>query len=188
MVLCEQENSLLVIVDMQQAFVPTMQAGVFDGVVKSCELLLQAANILSVPVLCTEQYPKGLGHTVSAIKVLLPAQTLVIGKSCFACSDSADFTNALAVVGREQVVLAGIESHVCILQTALKLRAAGKQVFVVEDACCSRDTSDHENAMRRLAYSDVVVTNSESVVFEWLADSGHERFGEISGVIKGQVV
>jgi nicotinamidase-related amidase len=90
----------------------------------------------------------------------------------------------LEATGRRQVVLAGMEAHVCVLQSALDLRTAGREVFVVEDACCSRSPRNRENAMHRLRAAGVVVTNTESVVFEWLRDARHEQFKALSALLR----
>lgn len=92
--------------------------------------------------------------------------------------------NALNTSGRTQVILAGMETHVCILQTALELKRADREVFVIEDAVCSRTEEHHQNALARLRHSDVVVTNTESVLFEWLRDASHAEFKNISRLIR----
>jgi nicotinamidase-related amidase len=109
---------------------------------------------------------------------------MALEKSCFACTGEAAFREALAASGRRQVVLAGMESHVCVLQTAMELLADGYAVFVAEDAACSRREANHRNAMARLAQAGAVVSNTESIVFEWLRDARHERFKQVSALVK----
>jgi nicotinamidase-related amidase len=177
-------DSALAIIDVQDKLTAAMPAEAREMVVRNGRLLLEAAARLNVPVLVTEQYRKGLGGTVAGLSELFPTGAPNIEKTCFSCAASPDFTEALDGTGRKQAVLAGMESHVCVLQSALELRAAGRQVFVVEDACCSRSPRNHENALHRLRAAGVVVTSTESVLFEWLRDSRHEQFKTLSARLR----
>lgn len=185
MTLCDITDSQLVIVDVQEHLAAVIDAERMAAVVRGCVLLLDAAAILEVPVLCTEQYPAGLGTTVTAISDHLPATVNRIPKTCFSSASEADFRKAVCNSGRKQVVLAGIESHVCILQTAMELAQQGQTVYVVEDAVCARHALHHRNAMARMRQAGIVITNTESVIFEWLRDASHEHFREISALMKG---
>ncbi|MEN8107839.1 MAG: isochorismatase family protein [Pseudomonadota bacterium] len=185
MTLCDTRDSQLVIVDVQERLAAVIEAERMAAMVRGCVLLLDVAAILEVPVLCTEQYPGGLGTTVTAISDHLPANTSRIPKTCFSGASAADFRQAVLNSGRKQVVLAGIESHVCILQTAMELAQQGQAVFVVEDAVCARHALHHRNAMARMRQAGIVVTNTESVIFEWLRDASHEHFRKISALLKG---
>lgn len=181
--LAEASDSVLVIVDLQERLAKAMDPVSFQAVFLNTGILLQAARALGVPVLATEQYPKGLGRTVAALNPLLPAAP-PFEKTCFSCAADESFLGALRTAGRTQVVIAGMEAHVCVLQSALQLRTSGREVFVIEDACCSRKAANHANAMHRLRSAGVVVTNTESVVFEWLRDAGHPQFKAISALMK----
>jgi nicotinamidase-related amidase len=138
---------------------------------------------VGVPAIATEQYPRGLGPTDPAVAAALPEGTPLLDKTCFACGGDEAFRLALAAAERRQVVLAGMEAHVCVLQTALLLHG-DYQVFVVEDAVCSRNPDHHRNAMERLRQAGVTVTNTESVLFEWLRDAAHAQFKAVSALVK----
>jgi len=153
-------------------------------VINNSAILLQAAALLNIPVLVTEQYPKGLGKTEPAVACHLPAQARHFEKTCFSCCGAAGFMDVVRGLARRHVVLAGMETHVCVLQTALELKDAGNQVFVVEDAVCSRAEANHHNALARLRQAGVIVSNTESVLFEWLRDARHAQFKQVSALIR----
>jgi nicotinamidase-related amidase len=182
--LVRASDSILVAVDLQASLAGAMDPAALSQVVRNTQILLQAAGRLGVPAVVTEQYPRGLGPTLGELTRILPADTLRLEKTCFSCAGSEAFSAALESAARPQTVLVGMEAHVCVLQTALDLLASGREVFVVEDACCSRNQSHHTNAMHRLRASGVVVTNSESVLFEWLRDARNEHFKAISALIR----
>lgn len=182
--LCSSENSLLVVVDMQIRLLSAMPETERGAIVKTTEILLQAAQTLDVPVIYTEQYPKGLGPTVPAILERMPETAQTVEKSGFSCCAADGFVAALKRTGRNQVILVGQEAHVCILQTAMDLRGLGFPVFVVEDGVCSRSVAHKHNALRRMREMGVVVTNHESVLFEWLRDADHPDFKTISNLIR----
>jgi len=150
-------------------------------VIDASTILIEAAKILEVPCLYTEQYPKGLGPTVKELKSLLPHPP--IEKKTFSCLDAPNFKSHL-VKSRPQIILCGLETHICILQTALALKASGKEVFVVEDATLSRTNLNHQNAIHRLRSEGVVITNVESVIFEWLRIAQGDQFKAIAKLIK----
>ncbi|MFY9726893.1 MAG: isochorismatase family protein, partial [Bryobacteraceae bacterium] len=182
--LARAADSVLVIVDIQDRLLAVMPAGAREAMLHNTRILAQSAALLAIPVLVTEQYPNGLGHTAAPVAEALPAATPRVEKTCFSCAASAAFTAALAASGRSQIILAGMEAHVCVLQSALDLRAAGREVWVAEDACCSRNPANHRNAIGRMRAAGVVVANTESVVFEWLRDAGHEHFKAISALVR----
>jgi hypothetical protein len=152
--------------------------------IRAAAVLGQAAALLGVPVLVTEQYPKGLGNTVGEISRVLPDDTRRFEKTCFSACGASDFLANLHSNQRSQVVLIGMETHVCILQTAFDLLAADFEVFVVEDGVCSRVDEHKANALERMARAGVTVTNLESVLFEWLGDAAHPHFKAISALIR----
>jgi nicotinamidase-related amidase len=182
--LARSADSLLVLVDIQERLLAAMDPEVRAGVVRNARILLEAASCLGVPILVTEQYPKGLGPTVPELASALPGAAPRIEKTCFSCADSEPFRAQLRSSGRSQVVLAGVEAHVCVLQSAVGLAAAGWEALVVEDACCSRNPANHANAMARLRQAGLVVTNTESILFEWLRDARHERFRAVSALVR----
>ena len=144
--------------------------------------MAQAANLLALPSIATEQYPQGLGETLPEIKQHL-ANNKAIAKTAFSACGEPKFNQQLQ---REnsQIILAGMEAHICVLQTALDLINANKQVFVVEDAVISRSAANKANAIARMRAAGCVITNTESVVFEWLGDANHAAFKTISKLIK----
>jgi nicotinamidase-related amidase len=182
--LARSAESVLVIIDLQERLAAAMAPAARTGVIRNTRILLEAATRLGVPILVTEQYPKGLGSTAAQIVEMLPAATPRFEKTCFSCAGAEPLSTALQDSGRTQVILAGMEAHVCVLQSALELRVVRQGVFVVEDACCSRNQEHHANAMHRLRAAGVVVTNTESVVFEWLRDARHEHFKAISALLR----
>lgn len=176
-------ESVLVIVDIQERLLPAVPTAARESMIRNVRVLLKAAEQLGVPVILTEQYPKGLGATTGDLADAFPANMPRVAKTCFSCVGAEGFRAALAATGRPQVILAGMESHVCILQTALELLSVA-EVFVVDDACCSRSDRHHQNGMSRMAQAGVVIVNYESVLFEWLRDASHERFKAVSGLLR----
>ena len=181
--LCHAQHSQLLVIDIQERLASAMPADVLEKVVVNNQTLLTAANELDIPVIHSEQYPKGLGNTVAAIAKHFPEGTSVT-KTSFACSDAEGFNDLLVKQKRQQIIISGIESHVCVLQTALQLQQKGYAVFVVEDAICSRKKLNHKNAIKRLRQSGIIISNVESVLFEWLRDAAHPKFKLLSKLIK----
>jgi len=182
--LARAADSVLVIVDIQQRLLPVMPAAGSEHMLRNVRILAESAARLAVPILVTEQYPSGLGPTVAPVLEAMPPAVPRIAKTCFSCSASPEFTAALAACFRSQIVLAGMEAHVCVLQSAMELRAAGREVWVAEDACCARNPANLRNAMDRMRSAGVVITNTESVVFEWLRDARHDHFKAISALVR----
>ena len=178
-------NSLLIIVDLQaklSAVMPEVEANLMTA---NTGNLLEAAALLNIPVLLTEQYPKGLGATDTSIVKKLPETTQVFEKTGFSCCAAEGFCAALESSRRKQIILAGLEAHVCILQTALDLyHNDGYQVYVVEDAICSRKAEHKFYALQRMQQQGITITNHESVLFEWLRDASHPDFRSISGLLR----
>jgi len=178
----ELENSFLLVIDIQERLMSAMPEGVRDRLVKQVGVLLQASESLKIPIAITEQYPKGLGRTEADLLTLSPA-TITIEKTCFSCADSDDFMSTLRASHRRSVILVGMETHICVLQTALALQGLGYQVFVVEDGVSSRTEQNQHNALQRLRQAGVIITNTESVLFEWLTDAKHSEFRALSKLI-----
>ena len=177
--LLERAKSLLLLVDMQERLVPAM-ADAAD-VTARCGVLLTAANALEVPVLASEQYPKGLGPTVAALAGLAPRRLEKLEFSAYANSAIKD---ALTEANRKQIILAGIEAHVCVLQTGLELIDAGFQVFVVADAVSSRRPESREVALHRVARAGATLITAEMALFEWLRSAAAPEFRAISKLIR----
>ncbi|MFT4554796.1 MAG: nicotinamidase-related amidase [Planctomycetaceae bacterium] len=178
--LLSRDESRLLIVDMQEKLLPVINDQ--EDVLANCLKLIEAAKILEVPATATEQYPKGLGPTVSAITERLPHRPEKIEFSCLNCLDWN--STAAEPEGRFKVVVAGIESHVCVLQTVLDLLSQGFRVFVAADAVGSRKPLDRDVALQRMASSGAVITTTESVLFEWCERAGTPEFKEISRLVR----
>ena len=179
--LLDAQRSVLLIVDVQQALLPAMADSA--RVVRGASILMRAALRLGIPVVVSQQYPKGLGPTAPELAALAPAGS-VVDKMHFSCAADAAVADRLRQPGRDQVVLAGIEAHVCVLQSALGLKEMGLAPFVAADATCSRTEASHQAAMARLAAAGVTVGTVEMALFEWLHRAGTPEFKELSALIK----
>ena len=176
-------DSTLLVIDVQERLVSAMPNGVKERVIECVSVLLTAAKTLSIPVLVTEQYSNGLGPTEKELVKQFHDGTSVIAKTRFSAADADGFVPALEQTGRKQAVLVGMETHICVLQTAVALQGQGFQVFVVEDAVSSRSKANQYNALQRMRSAGVIVTNVESVIFEWLEDSAQENFKTLAQLI-----
>ena len=181
--IADPQDSLVVVMDVQQKLISAMPNGVKENVIEKINTLLTIANTLSIPIVVTEQYPDGLGHTVPALNEQLTSLVAVIEKTSFSAFDALGFAELIDQSGRKQIVLVGMEAHICILQTALALQKAGFRVFVVEDAVISRTKTNQDNGLRRLRNAGVIVTNVESVFFEWLGDASRAEFKVLAKLI-----
>jgi nicotinamidase-related amidase len=183
--LCQNALSQLLIIDTQERLAAAMPKEEIDRTVTNISRLIAAARILEIPTSSTEQNPQGLGKTIMPISEALPSTTIPTEKTCFSCCTAAGFErNLTSHPQRKQVVLVGMEAHICIVQTASGLLRWGYQVFVAADAICSRDPNNRINAIERMRQSGVQVTNTESIAFEWLGDSNHANFREVSRLFK----
>lgn len=174
--------SQLVLVDIQTRLQGVMAPEAMNALIKNCTILATAANLLEVPVLLTEQYPQGLGNTLPELTSLLP-HVKPVEKLSFACTAEPKFSRQLTV-DRPQIILAGLEAHICILQTALGLLDSGKQVFIAEDAIISRNLANKANALARLREAGCIISNTESIVFEWLGKAEGDAFKAISKLVR----
>ena len=190
MLLANATISQLAIIDMQVKLSSAMPAKAMQQAAQNCGILAQAANLLGVPTIATEQYPQGLGETLPEIKTHL-GKAKIIAKTVFSACGEPKFSQLLHR-DKPQIILVGMEAHICLLQTALDLsqltisgdNKLSKQVFVVEDAIISRDANNKANAIARLREAGCVVTNTESVLFEWLGNAKHEAFKTLSTLIR----
>ncbi len=178
--LLDRERSRLLLIDMQDRLLSAIPHA--SELVESARLLAAAAALLGVPVDLSEQYPHGLGATAAALRGCAAEP---ISKLRFSAADACSFSGASEVgVARDQIVLAGIEAHVCVLQTALDLIARGYRVFVVVDAVGSRRAIDQDVALQRLRDSGVTLTTAESVAFEWCVSADDPQFKAVSSLVK----
>ena len=182
--LADAKKTTLLLVDKQERLLPAMTGGAEAQA--RCAILLKAAKALEVPVTLSEQYPKGLGHTVPMLKEET-GNAPVFEKLSFSCwRDKAlkDHMIAHHEAGRPLVILAGIEAHVCVMQTAADLAAAGFGVFAVADAMASRAPASHAMALDRMRDNGVAVVNTEMVVFELLGRAGTAEFKALSALVR----
>ena len=182
--LCRHEASALLIIDTQTRLAAAMPDFERRRVLRSSSILIEAAKVLCIPILHTEQYPRGLGETEPELAASLKDSAQRLEKTAFSCCGAEGFDAAACADGRTQWILCGMEAHVCVLQTALELRSRGLEVFVVEDGVCSRSAANRDNALARLRQSGVVISNTESVLFEWLRDANHPQFKALSRLIR----
>ena len=166
-------TSLLAVIDVQERLLAVMPEA--DRVVARCTRLATAATILGVKAVLTEQYPKGLGPTHATLASALPSPATKMSFSCHGCEGF----NAAIAPEITAVVLAGLETHVCVAQTALDLLARGLSVCLAVDAITSRHALDHEIALRRLEAAGAILSTSEAILFEWCRSAEHPQFQQI---------
>ena len=176
------DQSTLVCVDVQTRLATAMPNADMTALIRNASTLLQAAPMLEIPVILTEQYPQGLGETLPELKALAP-HAPVVAKTHFSCMADPAFTRLLTT-DRPQVVLFGIEAHICMLQTALAMIDAGKQVFILEDAILSRKAHHKNNAIQRLQSAGAIMSNTESFLFECLGKAEGDVFKAISKLVR----
>jgi nicotinamidase-related amidase len=173
----DRERAALVVVDVQEGFRKAIPE--FEQVARATSTLVRGAEAMGVPVLVTEQYPKGLGATAPEVAESLPDGTEPLEKTVFAASEAEGFDLA----GRDQVVVCGIETHVCVNQTALDLLAGGTEVQVVEDAVGSRFPDSKRIGLQKMERAGAVLTNVEAALFELLGRAGTEEFKAVQKLI-----
>lgn len=176
--LLTSEGAVLLLIDLQQRLVPVIHDG--ETVVARAVRLAEAAQLLGVPVRATEQHPAGLGPTVAPLAVYPEA---VLSKTTFSATGDPGFAELLPA-GTSQVILAGCEAHVCVLQTALGLLASRHRVLVAADAIGSRDPADRTAAIDRARQNGAEIVTSEMVLFEWLRDAQHPKFREVHKLLR----
>ncbi|MCX8101020.1 MAG: isochorismatase family protein [Geminicoccaceae bacterium] len=179
--LLRRDDCLLLLVDVQERLAAAMPER--EQVIGRCRLLAEAARRLAVPVIASEQYPKGLGPTVPGLAASL-GNAPRLEKLSFSCALEPAIVEAVRASGRRTLVLGGMEAHVCVLQTALGFRALGAEVAVVADAVASRREESRILALERLREAGCQVVDCEMVLFEWLERAGTPEFKAISPWIR----
>ena len=182
--LISAEKSFLLLIDMQERLLPVMTGAA--EVERRATVVIKAARTLNLPLMASEQYPKGLGHTVAPLKAEI-GNALVFEKLSFSCWRDDAMKAELSRLhdgGRPQAIVAGLEAHVCVLQTAIDLAQAGFAVFAVADAMSSRAPSSVGLAQDRMSQAGVQIVNTEMVVFELMGKAGTAEFRELSNLIK----
>jgi nicotinamidase-related amidase len=175
--LLNREKSGVVLVDMQEKLTPHVLNS--EALVQRCQWLIRLAQELAVPLVVSEQYPRGLGHTVEALQKMT-ANEHCVDKVHFSCYRNPTFVNYWQTLNRRQVVIMGIETHVCVLQTALDMLSSGLDVFVVVDAVSSRHEIDHKYGLKRMKQEGINLVTSEMVFFEWVGQAGTPEFKALS--------
>jgi nicotinamidase-related amidase len=177
------KDSLLLVIDIQDKLLTKIPTAA--ELVSNTAFLLDAARLLGVPALGTEQYPKGLGPMTAEIRVRL--SDYIPSKTAFSCCGAAFVFEELHQLNRPNVILVGMETHVCVLQTAIDLLSQGFRPWLVRDALAARYHVDHETALRRLESAGAILTTCETVVFEWLGDASHPKFKDVSRLIQDRM-
>ena len=177
----ESANTMLLICDIQEVFRYRIEN--FDDMVTNCTYLIEVAKILNIPLMVTEQNPEALGKTINEITCVLPENTSIQPKESFSMVNE-DLIQKIDDGDIKSVIIAGIESHICILQTSLELRKKGIDVHIIPEAVSSQRISDKELAISRMVQSNIFITSFESVVFQLLKTSKHGKFKEIIKIIK----
>jgi len=175
-------NAALVIVDLQEAFRGVIFE--FERVAARTAIVVEAAGLLGLPVLATEQYPQKLGATVETVYRVLPQSAAVTSKTAFSACGAHPFVHALETTGRKQIILCGIESHVCMNQTAHDLIARGYQVHVPVDCTSSRTAENRKIGLDKMLRAGALPSSSEMALFELMRDAKHPHFKAISKLIK----
>ena len=178
------DDTILLVIDIQERLAPAIAHS--EALIEKTGILLQAAAALGLPVLATEQYPKGLGPTIEPLRSLFSQTASYIGtfeKIQFSAL-TPEVHAAIEATGRKKVVIAGMETHVCVFQTARALQASGFQCFLAADAVGSRTDANRANGIDLIRACGAVVTNVETLVFDWLKQAGTPLFKQISKLIK----
>ena len=175
-------DTTLLVVDIQERFAGSIHG--WDALVHNTAILCRTMHALGVPMIATEQNPKGLGHTVAAVKAALPEGTPLFTKTRFS-SLTPEVSGALASLHRGTVIVCGIEAHVCILQTTLDLLASGRQVFLCTDCISASQEPQVAHAFARMERAGAVRTGSLSAIYELLGDAAHPNFKTCLEMVKG---
>ncbi len=177
------KDAVLVVVDIQERLVPAMREREREKVYANCLHLIEAAKLLGLPIVVTEQYPKGLGQTVKEIKSSLPSYS-PLEKTTFDCCKGPGFMEKMVSLGKKHIILTGMETHVCVLQTCLSLLKKEYVVHLVGDAVCSRKKSDYLSGREMMRDAGAVITCTETVLFQLLEKAGSPEFKAISKRIR----
>lgn len=173
----EANNSLVLMIDVQERLVGALEKNV---IVEKSQKIIDGANVLGIPVLATEQYPKGLGHTV----VTLADDTEVVEKTYFNALLEDGMLDKIKSYGKKQIILFGIETHICVYQTACALIEAGFEVYIIKDACASRNKYEFKQGIEAMRDNGAKISCVEMTLFEWLKGAKNPKFKEVQALIK----
>ena len=179
--LINEDESLFLIIDVQQKLLNA----IFNKPVveRYTSILSHASQILGIPVIATEQYPKGLGNTVETVRDFLSKDAKVFEKISFSALENIEIKKSIISTRKKQIIIFGIETHICVNQTVLALIEEGFEVFVVSDACGSRDEAEHNAGLNRMKSHGANIITTEMVLFELLKSAKHPNFKEIQSLI-----
>jgi nicotinamidase-related amidase len=176
-----RENTVGLVIDIQEKLVPVMEEQ--EGLLRTCKILIEGLQELGIPLIVTQQYTKGLGQTVEPIRSVIQDFD-PIEKREFSCCDASPVTEQLKEKNAKKVIICGIESHVCVLQTAVDLKEAGYMPVVVMDCVSSRSWNSVDLAAERFRYEGIMMTSCESILFELTRSSAAPEFRTISNLVK----
>lgn len=176
-----KNQSLAIVIDIQERLAPVMDQK--DELIKNCRILIEGLEELKVPILVTQQYTKGLGETLTEISSAF-TDFSPIEKTSFSCYDEPAFVEALEETDAPNVIICGIEAHVCVLQTAVDLKEAGYRPIVVVDCISSRNNSNKQIALDRFRHEGIMLTTYESILFELTKGARSPEFKAISKLVK----
>lgn len=177
-----KENSCFLVIDYQSKLFPHIDQ--FHALEMNTLKLIEGMKALDLPIIVTEQYPKGIGATIPSVQTALGDDYKPVEKMAFSCCGEDDFMRELKKIGKRNVIVCGIEAHVCVLQTCQDLLEYGYQPVLIEDCVSSRKQNDKKVAVERMRHNGVVVTTYESILFELCKVSGTSVFKEISRIVK----
>ena len=178
----DRADALLMVIDVQEKLSAAMPKAALAELERNAAVLIRAARRLEIPVIATEQYPKGLGPTVASLRELLPQEPM--SKMEFSCGASKPIARSVLGSGRKQVVVVGMEAHVCVFQTVRDLLRGGFSVFVAQDAVLSRSEANREVGLRLCEKAGATLTSTETVLFDLLGVAGTPEFKELTALIK----
>jgi len=186
--IARRDDAALLVIDIQERLAVAMPRR--DAILSAADKLMRTAALVGVPVVMTRQYPTGLGNVEPQLReaaesVSDSTTVLWADKVAFDCFAEPAFSAVLGSTGRRQLVIAGMESHICVVQTALSALRDGFEVHVVGDACCSRDAASHESALARMRDAGAVITTTESVLYELVGEAGTDEFRSLLRIVKG---
>ena len=178
MSLINEKECLIVAIDFQEKLVGMLEK---DSCAKKMEKLLITANLLNIPTVITEQYPQGLGHTIASIDT---SSFNVMEKTAFSAMQQEEFKTTIKNSGKKQIIIGGIETHICVYQTVIELLEEGYEIYVVKDACASRNKDEHKTGLDLMKQNGAKITCLEIVLFELLRSSKHPMFKPVQALIK----
>lgn len=182
MTLLKASEAVLLVVDIQDKFTDVILNA--NMVIEKTAILIQAAAQLEIPIVVSEQYPKGLGHTVDALIHLLPTNAVTLEKTAFGCLGDEEITTHLAGLKRKKIMLCGIEAHVCVNQTAHQLLTAGYEVHLIQDAISSRHAENRTIGIQKMLASGAIAGCTEMALFELMQTAKHPAFKSLQALVK----